>query len=86
MVETRQVPVEYRPGGVWGICQMCGFKHRLAELRKDWRGLLVCSADYDPKPDLMNPPRMMAEQVPVRDPSPEPPDTFIQTQVTPESL
>lgn len=35
-------------GGPWGICDICGFKYRLKELRKEgyYKGLLVCEWDY----------------------------------------
>ena len=85
MVTIRTVPVEYRPGGAYGLCQVCGFKERLSSLRRNWQGLLVCDADYDPKPDLMNPPRVMAEGLPPRETSPEPLDTFVGL-VRPEDL
>lgn len=41
--------------GDWNaICDCCGFKFKASELRKDWRGLMVCAQDYEPKhPQLM---------------------------------
>jgi len=59
--------------GPWGICDRCGFKYRLNKLRKEWTGLLVCPADWDPKPADMRPPPVKPEGLPVRDARPEPP-------------
>lgn len=30
-----------------GICDRCGFKFKLSELRREWTGLMVCSEDWD---------------------------------------
>ena len=80
------VPVDYQPGGTWAICDRCGFKYRLNELRKEWTGLMVCSADFDPRPAEMSPPNLYPEGVPRRDARPEQPDSFIVTPVRPEDL
>ena len=31
------------------ICDRCGFKYRLTQLRKEWTGLMVCNPCYDIK-------------------------------------
>jgi hypothetical protein len=82
----RVVPVDYQPDGTWGICQRCGFKYRLNELRLEWSGLRVCNDDWDPRPDTMNAPTVFPEGLPRPDAAPEPPDTFIQSQVLPSDL
>ncbi len=33
----------YRPGDSWGMCDQCGFKRYMSEMRKTWDGWLVCS-------------------------------------------
>jgi hypothetical protein len=81
----RVVPYSYVPGGAYGICDRCGFKFRLTELKKEWDGLLVCSQDWDPLPDTMTPPVVYPEGLPEPDSRPEAPDTFVGT-VTPEDL
>ena len=86
MSEGRIVPVHYEPNGTWGICDRCGFKCRLRELSKDWQGLMVCSSDFDPKPDTLNPPRVMAEGLAVPRSKSEQPDTFITLPVAPADL
>lgn len=37
----------YRKGGAYGICDVCGFKYRLKELRMRWDNALVCDDDYE---------------------------------------
>lgn len=39
----------YRGGGTYGICDECGFKYRLSEMKKRWDGALVCRKDYEPQ-------------------------------------
>lgn len=42
--------MSYSPGATKAICDRCGFEYRLSELRKEWTGLMVCRADFDPRP------------------------------------
>lgn len=51
----------YSPGATRAICDRCGFEYRLSQLRKEWTGLMVCSADFDPRPPQMSPPNVKAE-------------------------
>ena len=37
----------YKPGDRWSECDLCGFDFRVKELRVDWEGRLVCSADFE---------------------------------------
>lgn len=39
----------YRRGGTLGICDECGFKYRMSELRKRWDGMMVCKDDWEPR-------------------------------------
>jgi hypothetical protein len=41
----------------WGICDICGWKYRLNQLRKNSYNLLVCPTDYDGRFDLKNHPQ-----------------------------
>lgn len=61
----------YIAGGAYAICDVCGFQHRLKELRKRWDGLMVCSADWDPKPAVMTPPSVKPEGVPLPNARPD---------------
>lgn len=69
-----------------GICDRCGFRYHLDELRKDWSGSMVCPADWDPKPDTLNPPRVFPEGLPVRDARPEQPNVFVDHNIGPDEL
>lgn len=83
----RESGPHYVPGGTWAICDVCGFRYRLTELRKRWDGVMACREDWDPKPETMLPPRIIpGEGRPVRNARPEPADTFITERVTPEDL
>lgn len=64
---------DYVPGGAYGICDRCGFKHRLLSLRKEWSGLKVCGECFDPRPEHLDPPYINPEEgKPLREPRPEP--------------
>lgn len=41
----------------WGICDICGFRYKYTELKKNSYGLLVCPEDYEGGYDLMNHPQ-----------------------------
>jgi hypothetical protein len=56
--------MSYTPGGTKAVCDRCGFEYRLSELKKEWTGLMVCSADFDPRPPEMSAPKVKAEGVP----------------------
>jgi len=68
----------YIPGDPWGICDICGFKYRHSELRKDgyYTGLLVCRADYTDKhpQDYV---RAIRDRQAVKDSRPRPTDVTV---------
>jgi len=34
--------------GNWNVlCDVCGFKFKALDLKRDWRGLMVCKDDYE---------------------------------------
>jgi len=37
----------YHKGGSYGICDVCGFKYRLSDMRTRWDKALVCDDDYE---------------------------------------
>jgi hypothetical protein len=76
VTDTQFARDTYRPGGAWGICDRCGLKYRHAELRKEWSGLMVCRADYDPRPADLTPRIWTPEGLPVRDARPDPGDVL----------
>lgn len=59
-----------------GICQRCGFEFPLYKLRKEWTGLRVCAADFDPRPPDQKPPKYKPEGLILPNASPEPEPVF----------
>lgn len=76
----------YRPGEPWACCDRCGFTYRHKDLRKEWTGLLVCPDDFDPRPADLDPPRIGAEGLPIRDARPDPGDVLGPNLTTREDL
>jgi len=69
----------YRPGDWWAVCQRCEQKRRKSAMQREWTGLIVCKATcWDPRPPDMTPPQVWPEGLPVPNPLPEPPDTFVE--------
>jgi hypothetical protein len=74
----------YKRGDCLAICDQCGFRFYLSELRKQWDGALTCKACYEPRhpqDKLKVPP----ERPPMKNPRPEVTDVFI-TKVEPEDI
>lgn len=40
-----------------GLCDICGFRYPLVELKKNSYGMMVCPMDYEGKYDLKNHPQ-----------------------------
>lgn len=59
------------------ICDVCGLKFKASNLRKDWRGLMVCSNDFEQRhpQDFL---RVRADDPSVPWARPEPEDVFVQ--------
>jgi hypothetical protein len=77
----------YRHGDALGLCQRCGFKYHLSELRKEWTGKLVCRGCFDPRHPQEFVRAMPDNQRPRRQPSPEPDDVFLSAnEVTVDDL
>lgn len=40
--------MSYYKRGTWNcVCDICGFEFKSDELRKNWKGLMVCRSDYE---------------------------------------
>lgn len=39
----------YAPGDWNAICDGCGFAYKASLLRRDWQGLMMCAADWNPR-------------------------------------
>lgn len=71
----------------WGICQRCGWKYDLSDLKREWTNLRVCKPCHDPKPAYLNPPKIGPEGLVLPNAAPQPDDIFLtDNQVTPDSL
>jgi hypothetical protein len=69
----------------WGECARCGLDYRLNALRKEWTGLRVCGACYDPRPPELKPPRYRPEGLVRPDAAPATVPTFVE-DIDPLSL
>lgn len=76
----------YIPGSGYGLCDECGFKYRLEEMRKRWDGAFVCQKDWEPRHPqefLRGKQDRIKHPGPIR---PEPTDVFVTTEVTQDDL
>lgn len=66
-----------------GICDICGWEYPLSKLQKNWRGLMVCSKDYEERhpQDLLRPVR---ESQGIANARPEPPPLYTGNSCTGE--
>lgn len=63
--------------GDWNaICDVCGVKFKMSQLKKRWDGLLVCQEDWEMR-HPMDFIRLPDEKIAVIESRPEAPDTFI---------
>lgn len=75
----------YKPGDSLAICDSCGLRFYLSELRKDWRGFMVCKKDFEPRHPQENV-RMKVDKITVKNARPER-DVFLEPgDVTAEDL
>lgn len=78
--------MSYIPGKIRAICDRCGFEYPLSELRKEWTGLMVCRADYDPRPPELRAPKVKAEGVPKPNSRPDNQDDETANTTTQDDL
>ena len=77
---------QYKPGDHLVTCDRCGFTIYASEAKKEWNGLIVCPADYDPR-HPQDHVRAKADKQSVTDPRPAPAIVFLgANEVTPDSL
>jgi len=48
---------------VYGLCDVCGFRYKLNQLKKNSYGLMVCNNDYDAGYDLKNHPQNKSPRI-----------------------
>lgn len=78
--------MSYKPGATRAICDRCGFEYPLAELRKEWTGLMVCREDFDPRPPEQKTPKIRPEGVAKRNARPDNQDDETPNTTQPEDL
>ena len=47
----------------FGICDVCGWRYKLNQLKKNSYGLLVCPTDWEGKYDLKNHPQNLSPRI-----------------------
>ena len=55
----------------FGLCDYCGQRFLLNDLRKNWKGFMVCNKDYEPKEPQLLPLRETADPIALQDPRPD---------------
>lgn len=55
----------------WGLCDYCGQRFKLNDLKKNWRGFKVCEADYEPKEPQLEPLRYRGDAIALFEPRPD---------------
>ena len=55
----------------YGLCDICGQRFRLNQLKKQWNGLRVCPQDYSEKHPQLQPRHKPADPQALRDPRPD---------------
>jgi hypothetical protein len=61
----------YKHGDQNALCDECGFKYKLSQLRERWDGAMVCDIDWEPRHPRDLPPPIRGEDPP-KPGSPEP--------------
>lgn len=55
----------------YGLCDYCGQRSAYNDLRKNWRGFMVCAEDYEPKEPQLEPLKYRGDSIALRDPRPD---------------
>ena len=55
----------------YGICDYCGQRYRYLDLRKNWRGFMVCPEDYEPKQPQIETLRFVGDAIALADARPD---------------
>lgn len=61
---------------VFGLCDSCGFRYKLSQLKKNSYGLMICPTDWDGRYDLKSHPQNKSaridERYMIKDTRPDP--------------
>ena len=78
--------IGYIPGDALAVCDSCGYRFHLSELKKDWRGFMVCKKDFEPR-HPQDSVKVRADKIVIDNARPEVTDIFLNPgDVTPEDL
>ena len=55
----------------WAICDTCGQRYRLRQLKEQWDGFMACPQCFDLKQPQLDPPPVGADPEAVRNPRPD---------------
>ena len=71
---------------VFGICDVCGYRYKLNQLKKNSYGMMVCQTDYDGQYDLKNHPQnrnvRLQDEETIKNPRPDEGDVYVPVTVT----
>ncbi len=70
----------------YGLCDYCGRRYRYQDLKKNWKGFMVCPEDYEPKEPQIEPLQYKGDAIALKDPRPdrtERLDVFVGQEIFP---
>lgn len=55
----------------YGLCDYCGRRYRYLDLKKNWKGFMVCPEDYEPKEPQIEPLQYRGDAIALTNPRPD---------------
>jgi hypothetical protein len=55
----------------YGLCDYCGQRYKLNDLKKNWKGFKVCPEDYEPKEPQLAPLKYKGDAIALFEPRPD---------------
>lgn len=55
----------------YGLCDICGQRYRYLDLRKNWKGFMVCPEDYEPKSPQIGQLKFKGDAIALLNPRPD---------------
>lgn len=55
----------------YALCDYCGRRYRYQDLKKNWKGFMVCPEDYEPKEPQIEPLQYRGDAIALKDPRPD---------------
>lgn len=69
------------PGDHYVICDYCGFKKRVSEVKKDWKGLMACKEDFSLKHPQLQTGSRRSDRIVIRNARPDRKSSITQTKL-----